>query len=179
MEKTPLTPLIILSHDVAMLSLHFIYASTSGHTEHVVDTLVRLLSQTAADVTVTKQRVEHAALEDLRRADVVVLASGTWNFGGVEGQLNERMHRYLFEDGEGIDLTGQRLAFISLGDERYYHTVRCTEKFMRFLRGAHATMPLVPLILVNEPYGQEDRVMRWGEKLLAALRTPVPPHTAA
>lgn len=146
------------------------YASTSGHTEYVVDTLIKFLNERAPQITVERQQVELAKPEDLLHGDLVILGSGTWNFGGVEGQLNEYMHRYLFEQSQGIDLTGKQLAFISLGDDRYYYTTRCTEKFMRFLKESHAKMALIPLIVVNEPYGQEERVMKWGEKLISAMQ---------
>lgn len=155
-----------------MPSIHFICASTSGHTEHVVDTLITFLQEKAPHIDVERQRVELAKPEDLRRGDLVILGSGTWNFGGIEGQLNEHMHRYLFEQSQGIDLAGKQLAFISLGDDRYYYTTRCTEKFMRFLKESHAKMALMPLIIVNEPYGQEKRVMKWGEKLIKFFDQP-------
>jgi flavodoxin len=153
-----------------MPSIHIMYASTSGHTEYVVDTLIKFLNERAPQITVERQQVELAKPEDLLHGDLVILGSGTWNFGGVEGQLNEYMHRYLFEQSQGIDLTGKQLAFISLGDDRYYYTTRCTEKFMRFLKESHAKMALIPLIVVNEPYGQEERVMKWGEKLISAMQ---------
>ncbi len=157
-----------------MRSIHSIYASTSGHTEYVVDTLAEFLKVKAPQIAVEQQRVELAKPEDLLRGDLVILSSGTWNFGGIEGQLNEYMHRYLFERAKGIDLTGKQLAFISLGDDRYYYTTRCTEKFMRFLKSSHAKMALIPLIIVNEPYGQEERVMKWGEKLIKLFEQPTP-----
>lgn len=160
---------------IPLSSINILYASTSGNTEYVVDTLTDLLKKSAPTVDVERQLVESAKPEDLLRGDLVILASGTWNFGGVEGQLNERMHRYLFERARGIDLTGKQIAFISLGDDRYYYTTRCTEKFMRFLKESHAKMALIPLIIVNEPYGQEERVMRWGEKLIRLLEKNTPP----
>jgi flavodoxin len=147
----------------------------------VVDTLIDFLKEKAPDIEVERQRVELAKPEDLLRGDLVILGSGTWNFGGVEGQLNEYMHRYLFERAKDSDLTGKQIAFISLGDDRYYYTTRCTEKFMWFLKASHAKMALIPLIVVNEPYGQEERIMRWGEKLIKLFEqvpsvSPSPPH---
>ncbi len=161
-----------------MPSIHIMYASTSGHTEYVVDTLIKFLNERAPQITVERQHVELAKPEDLLHGDLVILGSGTWNFGGVEGQLNEYMHRYLFEQSQGIDLTGKQLAFISLGDDRYYYTTRCTEKFMRFLKESHAKMALIPLIVVNEPYGQEERVMKWAEKLISAMQNNKAPTHA-
>ncbi len=163
-------------------SLHIIYASTSGHTEYVVDELMAYLGRQVADITIERQRAELAKAEDLLRGDVLILGSGTWNFQGAEGQLNMYMHQLLFERAAGVDLTGKLVTLISLGDDRYYYTTRCTEHFMRFLKLSHAKMFLIPLIVVNEPYGQEERIQRWGEKLIAAMRNakllPIPSESS-
>jgi flavodoxin len=151
-------------------SLHIIYASTSGHTEYVVDELTSYLGQRVPQLITERQKAELAKAEDLLRGDVVILGSGTWNFGGVEGQLNMYMYQLLFERAKDIDLTGKTVAFICLGDDRYYFTTRCTEHFMRFTKLSHAKMLLIPLIIVNEPYGQEERIQKWGEKLLLAMQ---------
>ncbi len=73
-------------------TLSIIYASTSGHTEHVIDTLIAALEKTAPDLRIIKQRAEQSTLEDLTKGDVLLLASSTWNTGNVEGQLNPHMH---------------------------------------------------------------------------------------
>ena len=151
-------------------SLHIIYASTSGHTEYVVDELASYLGQRVPQLIIERQKAELAKAEDLLRGDVLILGSGTWNFGGIEGQLNMYMYQLLFERAKGLDLTGKTIAFICLGDDRYYFTTRCTEHFMRFMKLSHAKMLLIPLIVVNEPYGQEERMQKWGEKLLLAMQ---------
>lgn len=151
-----------------MASIRIIYASTSGHTEHVVAVAAaRLRADPGLEVSVV--RAELARPADLLGADLVVLASGTWNYGGREGQLNEHMHRFLSDRSKGVSLTGRRLAFVSLGDDRYYFTTRCTEGFMRFLRASGAAMAILPLTIVNEPYGQEDKIRAWADKLQEKL----------
>lgn len=157
-----------------MPSIHIIYASTSGHTEYVVDTLIEFLKEKAPQIDIERQRVELAKPEDLLRGDLVILGSGTWNYQGIEGQLNMYMHQFLFEKAQGIDLSGKQLALISLGDDRYYYTTRCTERFMRFLKEAHTKSAFMPLIVVNEPYGQEEKIIKWGEKLIKFFEQPAP-----
>lgn len=161
-----------------MPSIHFISASTSGHTDYVIDTLVHFLAENAPHISIERQKVETAKPDDLMRGDIVILGSGTWNFGGAEGQLNEHMHRFLFDAAKGIDLTGKRFGFISLGDDRYYFTTRCTEKFMHFLKSSHGTNALIPLIIVNEPYGQEERIAKWGEKIVKLFENTTPAPTS-
>ncbi|HLD63922.1 MAG TPA: flavodoxin domain-containing protein [Candidatus Peribacteraceae bacterium] len=153
-----------------MPSVHFIYASTSGHTEHVIDTLINYWTKHAPKITVEKQRAEQTQAHDLLRGDYLILGSGTWNTGGIEGQLNMHMQALLEERAAGVDLQGKAVSSISLGDERYYFRTRCTEHLLRFIR-EHNGKPFVPpLVLVNEPYGQEERIQKWGDRILATIR---------
>jgi flavodoxin len=156
------------------LSLHIIYASTSGNTEYVVDTLVAYLREQSSDLKIEVQRAERADSHDLLRGDAVILGSGTWNTGGTEGQLNPHMYALLLERAADVDLGKKPLAFISLGDDRYYYTTRCTEYFQRFLKTHNGKQLLPPLVIVNEPYGQEERVRAWGKKLLTSLTLSLP-----
>ena len=153
-----------------MRSLHIIYASTSGHTEYVIDALIRFLSSKVPSMQVERQRAELAHPKDLLRGDVLILGSGTWNTGGTEGQLNMHMHALLKDRAKDLDLCQRPIAFISLGDERYYYRTRCTEHFLRFQREHNATLFIPPLVLVNDPYGQEEKIQRWGDKLLTRMQ---------
>lgn len=147
-------------------SIGIIFASGSGHTEYVVDELRTSLPSTAS---VSVVRAELAQPKDLLAPDVLILGSGTWNTGGQEGQLHPYMDDLLRKRAADIDLGGKRMAFISLGDNRYYFTTRCTEHFMHFLKTHNGTQLLPPLILLNEPYGQEEKVARWAKKMIALL----------
>lgn len=147
-------------------SLHFIYASTSGHTEYVVDTLAGFIASQAPSIAVERQRAELAHPKDLLRGDVLILGSGTWNTGSREGQLNMHMHVLLQDRAKELDLGGKPMTFISLGDDRYYFRTRCTEHFLRFQREHNGVLFISPLVLVNEPYGQEERIRQWSDKLL-------------
>ncbi len=150
-------------------TIHIISASTSGNTEYVVQTLTSCLQKQSTDLSVDIQRAEKAQPMDLLRGDVLILASGTWNTGGTEGQLNPHMHALLMDRAKDIDLQKKPLTFISLGDDRYYFRTRCTEHFLRFQREHNGVLFVPPLVLVNEPYGQEERICQWGQKLLNHL----------
>ena len=145
--------------------LHIIYASSSGHTEYVVDLLKDILK----DVTLTVQRAEEAKPEDLHKSDVLILGCGTWNTGGSEGQLNIHMDALLNGRAKDIDLGSKPCAIIALGDDRYRYTCRATEHLIQFILKHNGTTCSTPLLIVNEPYGQEDKIQKWGEKLLSIL----------
>ncbi len=154
-------------------NIQVIYASTSGNTEHVVDTLAAYFREAEPGTEVRLIRAEQATPENLLEGEALILASGTWNTGGPEGQLNPHMHEFLFKRSAGADLGDRLVTLISLGDERYYFTTRCTEHFVRFLREHNGKHRPSPLIVLNEPYGQEEKIRAWGKKFLASFPTSV------
>lgn len=157
-------------------TLHIIYASTSGNTEYVVDELIEYCGRQTPQLTIERQRAEFAHPKDLLRGDVLILGSGTWNTGGTEGQLNMYMHALLHDRAKDLDLQGRPITFISLGDNRYYFRTRCTEHFLRFQRKHNGTLFVPPLVMVNEPYGQEEKIHRWAERLLNHMTHGKPAH---
>ncbi len=150
-------------------SIHFIYASTSGHTEFVIETLRDYILKNAPSLEVELQKAELAKAEDLLRGDYIVLGSGTWNTGGIEGQLNVHMDALLNERAAAVDLQGKPFTSISLGDERYYFRTRSTEHILRFVREHHGTLFLPPFVLVNEPFDQQEKIEQWGQKLVEKI----------
>ncbi|TSC58934.1 MAG: flavodoxin [Candidatus Peregrinibacteria bacterium Greene0416_19] len=152
-------------------SLHILFASTSGHTEHVVDTLIQSLTGAGVPTaTIEKQMVDLAKPEDLLHGDVVVLACGTWNTGGSEGQLSPHMHVYLRDTAKDVDLKGRSFAVIGLGDERYFYTARAGQYLKQFVEQHGGSLVVEPLKIVNEPYGQEETVRAWAKTLLPHLQ---------
>lgn len=152
-----------------MKSLHIIFSSISGHTEYVVQILKAFLLGRKPELSITLIRAEQAKAEDLLQGDMTILACGTWNTTGQEGQLSPYMHEFINTIAKDVDLSNRLIAFISLGDERYFYTCRCTEHFLAFQRDHKAHMLLPPLVIANEPYDQSERILAWGEKLLAAM----------
>ncbi len=152
-----------------MPSCTIVYASTTGHTEYVVERLVAELQRLDAALAVRAVRVELATAEMLRACDVLVLASGTWNTGGIEGQLNPHMHEFVFGRAKAVDLTGMRAALIALGDDRYFYTCRAGEHLRQFVQSHGGEVWPSTLTIVNDPYGQEAKVATWAAKLLGFI----------
>lgn len=152
-----------------MTLVNIVYASTSGHTEYVVDLIGKHLRVVDRGIDVEARRAEATTPDDLLRGDLLIFGSGTWNTGGIEGQLNMYMHRLLMEQAAHVDLAGKRTTCISLGDDRYYYTTRCTEHLLRYVREHNGRMFGSPLVLVNEPYGKEEKIRAWAARLAEAL----------
>ena len=65
--------------------LHIVFASTSGHTEYVVDALIESLKDIAPGWEIEETMAEKTQPQDLLRGDVLLLASATWNTGSSRG----------------------------------------------------------------------------------------------
>lgn len=142
-----------------MPSIHIIYASTSGHTEYVVDQLLRQAQDDR--LTITKQRAEQAQPDDLLKGDILLLASGSWNTGGAEGQMNPYMDELLKKRAAGVDLGGKKVLLIGLGDDRYRYMVGCMRYMLDYVQ-THNGVVIEPVLkIVNEPYGQEEKIEEW------------------
>ena len=99
-----------------MASVLFIYGSTGGNTEMVVENAAEILKK---KFKVTIQRAEQSHAKDLLKFDVCILASPTYGHGLLEGYMSK------FVKGlKEIDLKGKPCAVIGLGDPKYeaqYH----------------------------------------------------------
>jgi len=151
-------------------SLSIIFSTSTGHTEYVIDTLIASLHAKAPKLKVEKLRAELAQPQDLLKGDVLLLASGTWNTGGTEGQLNPHMYALLKEQAKDADLGKKSCLLVALGDDRYHYTARATEHLMQFVTQHNGTVA-DSLIVINEPYGQEEKIAKWAEKILAKVPT--------
>jgi flavodoxin I len=107
--------------------LHIVFASTSGHTEYVVEVLIDSLKSITSGWEIKETMAEKAQPQDLLSGDVLLLASSTWNSGGIEGQLNPHMWTLLHDKAKTLDLAGKPCACIGLGDHRYFYTARAAD----------------------------------------------------
>lgn len=151
-----------------MPHLTVIYASTSGHTEYVVDTLSTFLKKEGWKIDT--KRVELAKKEDLLSGDLTIVASGTWNTGSVEGQLNPHMHVFVHKTASDAELNGKKFAVIGLGDERYRYTARAADHLENFVTSHGGQLAVPTLRIVNEPYEQNEKITDWAKGLLPVTK---------
>jgi flavodoxin I len=69
------------SHFVQLRSLHIVFASTSGHTEYVVEALIDSLKSITPGWEIEETMAEKTQPQDLLSGGVLLLASSTWNTG--------------------------------------------------------------------------------------------------
>ena len=157
-------------HFVQRRSLHIVFASTSGHTEYVVEALIDSLKSTTPDWEIEETMAEKAQPQDLLSGDVLLLASGSWNTGSIEGQLNPHMWVLLHDKAKTLDLAGKPCVCIGLGDHRYFYTARAADHLEHYVEAHHGRLIVPTLRVVDEPYGQEEAVRVWGKRLVDVLK---------
>lgn len=92
--------------------IQFIYASTSGHTEAVIEFIADLWRQTGVETAI--MRAEAASPNVLTEHRLFVLGISTWQHGDANPYF-----RPLMSAMKEIDLSGKYAAFVGLGDKRY------------------------------------------------------------
>jgi len=155
---------------IQRLSLHIVFASTSGHTEYVVDALINSLKSITPGWEIEETMAEKTQPQDLLSGDVLLLASSTWNTGSIEGQLNPHMWVLLHDKAKTLDLAGKPCACIGLGDHRYFYTARAADHLQHYVKAHHGRLILPALKIIDEPYGQEEAVRVWGKQLVDVLK---------
>jgi flavodoxin I len=151
-------------------AFHIVFASTSGHTEYVVEALIDSLRSITPGWEIEQTMAEQAQPQDLLDGDVLVLASATWNTGGIEGQLNPHMWVLLHDKAKTLDLAGKPCACIGLGDHRYFYTARAADHLQHYVKAHHGRLIVPTLKIINEPYGQEEAVGVWSRQLADASK---------
>jgi flavodoxin I len=155
-------------HVIQQRVLHVVFASTSGHTAYVVEALIDSLKSTIPGWEIEETRAEKTKPQDLLSGDVLLLASSTWNTGGIEGQLNPHMWVLLYDRAKTLDLAGKPCACIGLGDHRYFYTARAADDLQHYVKAHHGRLIVPTLKIIDEPYGQEEAVRVWGKQLVDA-----------
>ena len=150
--------------------LYIVFASTSGHTEYVLDALIDSLKSIAQGWEIKETIAEKTQPQDLLSGDVLLLASATWNTGGIEGQLNPHMWVLLHDKAKTLDLADKPCACIGLGDHRYFYTARAADRLQHYVNVHHGRLIAPTLKIIDEPYGQEEAVRVWSKQLVDASK---------
>ena len=151
-------------------AVRIVFASTSGHTEYVVDALTDSLKSISPGWEIEATRAEKTKPQDLLSGDVLLLASSTWNTGGVEGQLNPHMWVLLHDKAKNLDFADKPCACIGLGDHRYFYTARAADDLQHYVKVHHGRLIVPTLRITDEPYGQEEVIRVWGKQFVDASK---------
>ena len=158
-------------HFIQRRVLHIVFASTSGHTEYVVDALTEFFEEHCPRLGDRgNDSRENAATGFAERRCSPARLRRPGIQGGIEGQLNPHMWVLLHDKAKTLDLAGKPCACIGLGDHRYFYTARAADHLQHYVKAHHGRLIVPTLKITDEPYGQEEAVRVWGKQLVDASK---------
>jgi len=150
-----------------MASVHFIYGSTSGNTQMVVEKVAALLTEAGHKATV--QRVELSSTKDLKGQDVFILACSTYG----HGVLQEHFAPFA-EALKKEKLSGKQFAVIGLGDSLYdaEYNVESAPILESIITECGGELVAHALRLNKSPVHHTERIERWARDLAKKIEKP-------
>ncbi len=146
--------------------IHIIYASTSGNTELVVETIGEILKNKG--INIYYHRAEITSIDVVKDNNLFILATSTWE----HGELNPYF-KNLLKEMKTLDLSGKYAGFVGCGDTRYEPVLFC--EGMEILRRTfleNKGEEIYNALKINgDPNNVLDEVKQWGEEFYKVLVT--------
>jgi len=145
------------------ITVHIIYASTGGNTEHVMEQISKYWH--ANGIEIVFHRAENTPISVINDNQYFLLSTSTWDHGTINPFFDK-----LLSEIKTTDLTGKVAAFVGLGDRRYEKHYFCTG--MLTLKEAweksNAKSIGIALMIGREPFEEriEQMVRDWADKTL-------------
>ncbi len=142
-----------------------VYASTSGNTETVMETVAGVLREKGLEIQL--QRAEKTPVDVIKNNTLFVFGTSTWEHGAINP-----FFKRLIKEMKEIDCAGKTAVFVGCGDQRYEPVLFCEgiEKVKKvwLSRGGQAVGDL--LKIQGESYHQLDAVVKpWAERVVTWL----------
>jgi flavodoxin len=141
------------------MDVYFIYASTSGNVEIVVEFVSQIFRKKGLGTILC--RSEQTNVDVVSKNHKFVFATSTWE----HGRLNP-FFDHLQEQMQTIDCLGKEAAFVGLGDRRYEPVLFCEgiEEVRRLWTKIGGRQIAKTLKIEGEPYNQLDPIVKpWAE----------------
>ena len=144
-----------------------IFASTTGNTEALAESVSSGLKEGGLEVTV--KNVADASVDELANYDLVVLGSSTWD------GLNDDFEDF-YQKMAGLSLTGKKAAVFGPGDKENYPNAFCesVDILEEKLRQCGADM-VAEGLKIDRPMGEEmddaakEEAKAWALKIAKSL----------
>jgi flavodoxin len=133
-----------------------VYGTGSGNTELVSQMVAAGLEDKGMEVECV--RVEKTSVEEVIKADLIVLASSTWNVGELQDYFVP-FHKELIEQ----QLPGKPMAVIGLGDSKNYDIFNGASDILEAAVKKVGGLQLLPTMRIDgPPHKVLDQMRGWG-----------------
>jgi flavodoxin len=154
-----------------LTQIHAVFASTSGNTEQVVETIQhRFISH---NLNLVLHRAESTPFSVFEQNNLFLLATSTWE----HGVINPLFNRLLKELSEH-SLAGKSAVFVGCGDRRYEPVLFCEGLFelQRAFTTAGGTSLGEPLLIDGNIHpGLEQEITQWADTAAQELEEVLTP----
>lgn len=131
-----------------MSKILMIYASMSGNTEGIAKLIEEGIIEAGGQVEL--KEILEAKPQDLLSYDGILLGSYTWG----EGELPDEFLDF-YEDMDGLDLSGKKIAVFGSGDHAYIHYCAAVDILEKKVTELGAELVQEGLKIEMSPYGSE------------------------
>jgi len=151
------------------MKIAIVYATNSGGTQLAA----QIVAETFAkhNLTAEIKEVQGSMPADLKNYDLVILASPSWDYEGLEGEPHPD-YRPFMEKFKGEDFSGRKFAVFGLGDSSYTYfcgAVQHLEDFVKSLKGELVTQSLRIDGFYLDQQKSSQQLTDWTESLVTHL----------
>lgn len=149
-----------------MASAQIVYASMTGNTQEMAETIEENLADLGVETTLTE--MTQAVASDFEQADICIIAAYTYSDGGP-GLLPDEADGF-FEDLEALDLSGKVYGVCGSGDTFYDDFAVAVDMFDQALSktGAKRATDLLKINLAPETDADFAKLDKFAQDLAAA-----------
>lgn len=147
------------------MSVLLVYATNSGSTQAACDMVKQNIEK--AGHSVQMKYPTQTSFDEISKTDLVILASPSWDYEGVEGQPLEDFNA-LLKEFEGKTLEGKPFAILGLGDSSYTHFCGAVDIFEDAMKKLSAKL-IVPSLRIDRFYQNptaSNTIQIWSQNLL-------------
>jgi flavodoxin short chain len=143
-----------------------IFGTTTGNTEDMAEMIKKTLDGLGLETEM--KNVLEAGLEDLK-ADHDLVLLGCPAYGDDTVELQEDFQDF-YEQLNGTDLNGKRMAVFAPGDSTYEHFCGSVDVIEEKLTDLGAALVVDGLKVDGDPVDEESDIAEWAESAAGALQ---------
>ena len=147
------------------MKILIVFATNSGGTQLAADLLKETLVKNSHEVTV--KEVRETNIDEFAGVDLVILASPSWDYEGLEGQPHPD-YREFIDKAKDKKFVGKKFAVVGLGDSSYTYFCGAVDHIEKFVKDLNGTLTAESLKIDGfylDQAGNSQKLSDWAQKL--------------
>ena len=151
------------------MNILLVYATNSGGTQLASQIVHDTLMSQNQQVAVKEVRETNA--DEFAKFDLVILASPSWDYEGLEGQPHPDYAPFM-ENAKGKRFAGKKFAVFGLGDSSYTYFCGAADELEKFVKELGGTLVIEALKIDGFYLDQEnnsEKLRQWAQNLVQKI----------